>query len=160
LSIILNKTKQVGDTMARVKTKKEKTTEELQESQDYKDLIDYIFKRIYDTPHPLVYKQIKEFKEQGKTYFGMLHSLIYFYDMLQNEKKDDVFGVGIIEYVYEEASKFYQQIEKERERLSTLDIDLQNDIQIVNKKINKDKPINKKIINIENIVESIGEVDE
>ena len=146
--------------MAKTKNKKEKTEEELQESQDYKVLIDYIFKRIYDTPHPLVYKQIKEFKEQGKTYFGMLHSLIYFYDMLQNEKKDDVFGVGIIEYVYDEASKFYQQIEKERERLSTLDIDLENDIQIINKKINKDKSINKKIINIENIVESIGEVDE
>ncbi len=90
----------------------------------------------------------------------MLHSLIYFYDMLQNEKKDDVFGVGIIEYVYDEASKFYQQIEKERERLSTLDIDLENDVQIINKKINKDKPINKKIINIENITESIGELDE
>ena len=55
--------------MARAKTKKEKTTEELQESQDYKDLIDYIFKRIYDTPHPLVYKQIKEFKEQGNKLF-------------------------------------------------------------------------------------------
>ncbi len=80
--------KQVGDTMAKPKTKKEKTEEELQESQDYKDLIDYIFKRIYDTPHPLVYKQIKEFKEQGKTYFGMLHSLIYFYDTISEMNRE------------------------------------------------------------------------
>lgn len=78
------------------------------ESQDYRDLIEYICNK-YNTKRPsgMVLKQIKDYKEQyGYTYKGMELALRYFYDTEGNSVKDDT-GVGIIIYVYDRAKNFY-----------------------------------------------------
>lgn len=78
------------------------------ESQDYKDLIEYICNK-YDMKRPsgMILKQIKDYKEQyDYTYKGMELALRYFYDTEGNSVKDDT-GVGIIVYVYDRAKNFY-----------------------------------------------------
>lgn len=56
----------------------------------------------------LVTKQIKDFKQKnGYSYSGMLKSLTYFYDVKKNSTEKSNGGIGIIEYVYNEAYNYY-----------------------------------------------------
>lgn len=78
------------------------------ESQDYKDLIEYVCDK-YETksPSPQILKQIKEYKNTyGFTYKGMELALRFFYDTEGNSVKEDT-GIGIVIYVYEKAKNFY-----------------------------------------------------
>ena len=57
-----------------------------------------------------VKKQIKDFKEQGMSYSGMLKSLIYFYEVKGNSKDKANGGIGIIPYIYKDAFNYYKAI--------------------------------------------------
>lgn len=81
----------------------------VQESQDYKDLIDYIC-QLYNisAPTPMILSQIKNYKDNmGYTYKGMKTTLDYFYVLKDNVLDDRTHGVGIIPFVYDEAKQFY-----------------------------------------------------
>lgn len=56
-------------------------------------------------------KQIKDFKEQyGYTYSGMLKTLIWWYDIKGNSKEKSQGGIGIIPFVYKDASNYYYSL--------------------------------------------------
>ena len=60
-------------------------------------------------PGPKNNAYISKFHNEGMTFKGMTHTLVYFYDIKKNsiEKSND--GIGIIPYVYDEARKFYEK---------------------------------------------------
>ena len=57
-----------------------------------------------------VKKQIKDFKEQGMSYSGMLKSLIYFYEIKGNSKEKANGGIGIVPFVYKDAYNYYYDL--------------------------------------------------
>ena len=57
-----------------------------------------------------VKKQIKDFKEQGMSYSGMLKSLIYFYEVKGNSKEKANGGIGIVPFVYKDAYNYYYDL--------------------------------------------------
>lgn len=85
-----------------------------QNNQDSKQqLYDYICK-IFNLKEitPMIKIQLeKYYTEYEFTYDGMLYSLIYFFDIMENDTSKCE-GIGIIPYVYQEAKEFY--IFKER----------------------------------------------
>lgn len=116
------------------------------ESDDYKNLCSYIDETIGISP--IIMRQIKNFKAKGFTYTGIKLTLKYFSEVQGNEMKG--YGIGIVEYVYEEAKKYYLDIYNSKNK---------NVIQMGNFSI-KEKVINKKtdissfkkgIINMEDI---------
>ena len=74
------------------------------------ELIDYVY-LLYDKNIPaFVFKQIKDFatrKQKPLTYKGMELSLRYWVDTLGNSFDGDT-GIGIVEYVYDDAERFWQ----------------------------------------------------
>ena len=64
---------------------------------------------------PLIMKQIKTFKEKGYTTSGMLGTLIYFYEIKNGSINNTNGGIGIIEFTYEEARNFYENIQQTQE---------------------------------------------
>lgn len=77
-----------------------------QEERDYEQLVEYI-KQLFGNPNPRVWKQLKEYKELGYTYSGIHKTLVWWYDLKHNDIEKANGGIGIIPYVYEEASKYY-----------------------------------------------------
>lgn len=86
---------------------------EQREAADKKQLEEYI-KQIYriEKLSPLMYRQIKRFKEElGMTYSGMSGALVYFYQVLGNTT-EKARGIGILEYVYQDARQYYTNLSK------------------------------------------------
>lgn len=59
---------------------------------------------------PFIQKQIKEYLSLGYTYKGIYYALFYFYKTKKNTVKK--LSIGIVPYVYDEANRFYGEIEK------------------------------------------------
>lgn len=74
------------------------------------ELLDYVY-LLYNKKIPtFVFKQIKDFatrKQKPLTYKGMELSLRYWVDTLGNPFDGDT-GIGIVEYVYDEAEQFWK----------------------------------------------------
>lgn len=74
------------------------------------ELLDYVY-LLYNKKIPtFVFKQIKDFatrKQKPLTYKGMELSLRYWVDTLGNPFDGDT-GIGIVEYVYDEAEQFWE----------------------------------------------------
>lgn len=74
------------------------------------ELLDYVY-ILYNKKIPtFVFKQIKDFatrKQKPLTYKGMELSLRYWVDTLGNPFDGDT-GIGIVEYVYDDAEKFWR----------------------------------------------------
>ena len=85
--------------------KKEKTEEE----QQLDELKKYISLKYGNKANwVLITKQIKDFHENKKySYSGMLKSLIYFYDVKNNSVEKSNGGIGIIDYMYNDAYNYY-----------------------------------------------------
>lgn len=79
-------------------------------NDSYKELIDYIY-LLYDKKIPaIVFKQIKDFTTKSKrpfTYKGIELSLRYWVDTLGNPFDGNT-GIGIVEYVYDDAEQFWK----------------------------------------------------
>lgn len=58
----------------------------------------------------IINNQLKQFIEKGYSYSGILKTLIYFYEVKHNSIEKSNGGIGIIEYVYDEALKYYYAI--------------------------------------------------
>lgn len=69
---------------------------------------------------PTIARQIKNFKDKGYTYKGMMYSLKYFFEIKQNnnDKYKGRETVGIIPYVYEDARKYYAEIVNRRNQIA------------------------------------------
>lgn len=129
---------------------KEKEEEEKRrESEDYKELINYIC-QLYnlDAPTGMILKQIKEFREEyGYKLQGIKLSLQYFYEIQGNPVLDDV-GIGIVPFVYEEAKRHYiTRLNVER----SLENYKKNDIQHVYVDLNRKKTKHKNLIDISSL---------
>ena len=78
-----------------------------QEERDYEQLVEYI-KHLFGNPNPRVWKQLKEFKDvYGYTYSGMYKTLIWWFELKHGDIEKANGGIGIIPYVYEQASQYY-----------------------------------------------------
>lgn len=79
-----------------------------QEEKDRLELVDYITKLFGDQLSPRAWKQMDEFKKEYKyTYSGMLKTLKWWYELKGNSIEKSYGGIGIIPYVYNEASQYY-----------------------------------------------------
>lgn len=79
-------------------------------NQAYFELVDYIY-NLYDKQIPaFVFKQIKDLttrKQRPFTNKGIELSLRYWVDTLENPFDKDM-GIGIVEYVYDDAERFWK----------------------------------------------------
>lgn len=79
-------------------------------TQAYKDLVDYIY-MLYDKNIPsFVFKQIKDLttrEPRAFTYKGIELSLRYWVETLDKPFDTDT-GIGIVEYVYDDAERFWK----------------------------------------------------
>ena len=64
---------------------------------------------------PLIMKQIKTFHEKGFTTSGILGTLVYFYEVQKGSVAGTNGGIGIVEYTYEDAKNYYNNIQKAQE---------------------------------------------
>ena len=73
---------------------------------DWCKLFEYV-KRLYNikTLTPQMITQLHKYKDEKMTYYGMLMTLKYVYEILEMQLDTDK-GVGIIPYFYDKASKF------------------------------------------------------
>lgn len=92
---------------------------------DRSDLIDYIY-LLYNEKIPLfVFKQIKDFTTRANrplTYKGMELSLRYWIDTLGNSFDGNT-GIGIVEYVYDDAEQFW----RDKQRIAKVAQDIKED---------------------------------
>lgn len=77
-----------------------------QEEKDYEQLVEYI-KHLFGNLNPRVWKQIKEYKELGYTYSGMYKTLVWWFDLKHGDIEKANGGIGIIPFVYDQASQYY-----------------------------------------------------
>lgn len=94
-----------------------------------RELIDYVY-ILYNKQIPtFVFKQIKDFttrKQKPLTYKGMELSLRYWVDTLGNQFDGDT-GIGIVEYVYDDAERFWK--DKQRIMKASQNIKQDNVVQ-------------------------------
>jgi len=76
-----------------------------------------IIKEIFDIkyPSPRILKQIKDYGKKGYTYFGIWKTLEYWFILEGNSTKKAHGGIGIVPYVYEDASIYYKKIKESKE---------------------------------------------
>lgn len=93
--------------------KKKKT-----ENDERIELMEYVMKlQGVDKPHGMLLKQMKEYREMGYTYRGMLSTLKYFHETLNNPVVGD--GIGIVPFVYEQAIEYWtKRVRNERDYLN------------------------------------------
>ena len=56
-----------------------------------------------------VEKQISQNLNDGRTLKGILQTLQYWYDIQKHDPKEAHGGIGIVEYVYEDAQKYFER---------------------------------------------------
>lgn len=85
----------------------------IKEETDKNNLEEYICELFkIDCLSPRIRKQINDFKKQYNfTYSGMLKTLKYFFEIKNNSIEKANGGIGIIPYVYEEAYKYYSNLQ-------------------------------------------------
>ncbi len=88
-----------------------------------KELIHYKVKSLCGDAYvkTRVENQIKENIKQGRTPEGILKSLEYWYDVQKHDPTEAYGGIGIVEYIYSEAQKYYErkeQLKKQAESIS------------------------------------------
>lgn len=67
--------------------------------------------------NPLMSEQISTFtKTNGYTLSGIRASLYYFFEMEEREVGEDVKGIGIVPFVYDEARQFFEGLAKVKEK--------------------------------------------
>lgn len=103
--------------------------------------------------------QMQKFNAQGYNYRAQLLTLKYFYEVKGNKVKEGLKTIGIIPYIYNEASNYYKsQLKRQKEILHAIEEQLEQDrIEI---KYNPSDYIGskkkKKMIDLDSIVEGEG----
>lgn len=106
------------------------------EVEPRKELIDYICE-LYGIKVPTGYmlKQIKKFEEEPYNFKpkGMQLALYYFHHIKQNPIIEGV-GIGIIEYVYQDARTYFETLADVQHHNSKVEIDTEEKVVTVNKR--------------------------
>lgn len=66
-------------------------------------------------------KQIKEYKQEGKTSENILKALEYWYDIKKNSVEQANGGIGIVGYIYKDALEYFnnkERIQKQTDEIS------------------------------------------
>jgi uncharacterized protein YpuA (DUF1002 family) len=83
------------------------------ESEQYKELITELHKMVFEAQqqfNPLIYKQIKEYKENyGFTHLGMLYTLKYIKNFLNKPIDFENYGIALVQYEYINAQKWWNR---------------------------------------------------
>jgi hypothetical protein len=101
-----------------------------EEKAKHKDGWEELFEYICDlykinTLTGMMFKQIKEFRDiYGYTNKGIFLTLKYYYEVLENEVKDDT-GLGIVVYYYEKAKQHYIAIRDVKKHIQNFELDEQ-----------------------------------
>lgn len=105
---------QIGRRYAHKECYDKKQAELSEEERSRLELEQYI-KQLFDKDIDIrIRKQIKDFKEQGYTYSGMLKTLIYFYEVKGNSIERSNGGIGIIPYVFQQARLYYYELHQKQ----------------------------------------------
>lgn len=89
------------------KTSEGNNQQKTQEEKDFEQLSSYIV-QLFGNPAPRVWKQVQEYKKvYGYTYSGMYKTLVWWFEINHGDLEKAHGGVGIIPYVYNEASQYY-----------------------------------------------------
>lgn len=90
------------------------TSQKLAEDTDRENLLSYIKKLFQRQVLPESWTlYIEKLRKQGKTYSGIQGTLYYFYELNNNNISYDSMSVlGIVEYAYDEARKYFEELEK------------------------------------------------
>ncbi len=89
---------------------------------DYNKLYDYILELYKKPPTKQMLKQIKDYIRDDMTYYGVMMSLKYFHEYMENPI-DDTKGIGIVPYVYDEAEGYFNKIIDTMEYNDTIELD-------------------------------------
>lgn len=91
----------------------EKNQEQIKKIEKDKKALDEYIKNLfgYDSIPTRVRKQIKDYTTIDKyTYSGILKTLKYFYEVKGNTTEKANGGIGIVEYIYRDAEKYWRSI--------------------------------------------------
>ena len=81
------------------------------EAQELRKLTDFI-QSLYKGQEPdwkVIGTQIQRYKKEGMTYYGMYHTLEYFFCIKKNDITKSA-GVGIIPYAYKKAQAYFANV--------------------------------------------------
>ena len=113
---------------------KKREIEKAKHKDDWEELFEYICD-VYDidTLTGMMFKQIKDFRDTyGYTNKGIYLTLKYYFDVLENEVKEDT-GLGIVIYYYERAKQHYVEIREVKNHIKDFEIKEQlNTVKIKN----------------------------
>lgn len=70
-----------------------------------------------DAKFTTVDRQRQEYIAKGCTNVGILNALKYYYEVVRGSVEKSQNRIGIVPYVYDEAQKYYRDLEKEKERV-------------------------------------------
>ncbi|SNZ10019.1 hypothetical protein SAMN05421503_1474 [Terribacillus aidingensis] len=116
------------------------------ESQDYKDLIEYICElHGISRPTGMMVKQIKEFRnDYNYKLKGIELALRYFYETESNPVREGD-GIGIVPYIYDKARDHYVTILNVEESVENAELPQEKVVSVLSpkpKKIKRRNPIN------------------
>ena len=91
---------------------------------EYRALTDYIKSLLKDKADwAVIGNQIKKFKEEyGYTYSGILGSLIWWYEIQNNELREDTCHIAFVPYIYNSAKNYFESIERAKQTNAAKDI--------------------------------------
>lgn len=105
---------------------KQRTTSISQEELDYNNLLNYIKQLFNITNIPAtIKKEIMDFrKEYGYTYTGIQKTLYWFYELKGNSIEKANGHLGIVPYVYDDASNYFYKVFVAKAAASSMQINV------------------------------------
>jgi hypothetical protein len=113
---------------------------------DYNKLYDYIIELYGKPPTMQMLKQIKTYIKDDLSYYGIMMSLKYFHEYMENPV-DDTKGIGIVPYIYDRAEDYFTKITDIMDYNDTIKIETR--VKIVHPSSNSNKLKMRKKINID-----------
>ena len=115
-----------------------KSATELTEKNNLLSYIRLLFQKNEVPASWLMY--IEKQRKQGRTYSGMQGTLYYFYELMGNAVSyESMTSLGIIDYVYDEAKRYFEEIDRVNQYNSK--IILKEETRRYNAKLPKNKKI-------------------
>lgn len=92
-----------------------KCCQSVKERERVTQYICYLFE--LKAPGPRNYALLKKYIDEGYTYKGIFYSLKYFFEVQKNDKSKSKESIGIVPYVYEEAQRYFNELENKQEKI-------------------------------------------
>lgn len=94
----------------------------MQDTEIYHYILSYaqsLFKEGFN--RKLIEKQIAEYLDEGKTLSGIYNSMLYWFDVRQEDPSKAKGGIGIVSYIYSDAQKYYRDKDRNERRYTGID---------------------------------------